>query len=184
MPLSKFYTSNGEKRQYLEFKCTVDVIHIEYNDGCNLPNIICPMPTMSIGQTDLFIWRFGRRSLENLRHAHVDKLVSSKAFCNDCFFFMLRPNGSALDDSQGQFSVALRLLKLPFDIESVEVEYTLESSEVASAASFKEKEEFVMNSNWKYTHLKVMKTTDLMDLSSLSFTVFLKIINIKKRINF
>ena len=108
-PLSIFRSEDGGPLKFLQFRCKVGVIHIEYetDTDSDYQDVISPIPPF---QNELFVWKIEEKNLSNFKNARVGQLFYSDTFCNDCLFFMIKPNGSAADGSKGYVSVALRLL--------------------------------------------------------------------------
>eukprot|EP01083_Nonionella_stella_P272113 922518_1 len=184
--LSKFNDANGSKYKKLHFGCCIDVIHIEFNDcnnGCGLTDIITPIRITDAS----FTWNIECSLLEAFKNAQTDELFYSESFGNECWFLMCKPFGSRTNESEQQFSMALRLLRLPFDTESVQIRYTLvPNSNGHDLIDFRDvhayisiTETFTMNSNWKDLPMKIYSLSTLDTLSSLSFTIVIQVINIK-----
>eukprot|EP01084_Bolivina_argentea_P096626 173712_1 len=154
-----------KQRNYksIHFGCSIDVIHVEYNDS-NRNNIFTPILTI---KDACFTWNINGILFNKFKNALSDKLFYSESFCNKCFCLMCKPYGSKTDGSCNTVSLALRLLRLPFKQKSITIKYTISNCN----GFYKNAHTFEMNNRWKHLPIKLFSSDKLRTMRSLSFTV-------------
>eukprot|EP01084_Bolivina_argentea_P191302 328622_1 len=111
--LSQFKHANSICFSYL-----INIKHIQYKRNCNKINYYSPIT--KIHKCYQFVWNINHLLMQKCKNMIFEQVIYSDSFDNHHWCLELHPNGNVME---GQLSLALNCLCLPYKIDSMVVKY-------------------------------------------------------------